>query len=136
MIRKDPQSGGMWSWSANQWREKFGSDSPLQDLRREYVRIRNQGLLADLPPGPASDKDIATREPQMLREQARVDAKREETLERYRNTYGVRVADIRNRKDAALAAAHQAAVEHTRWCRALVVACGEVVKGKPFEECI
>ncbi|HVJ67419.1 MAG TPA: hypothetical protein VM510_05510, partial [Caulifigura sp.] len=55
-----------------------------------------------------SDKEISVREPQMQREQARVDAKREETLERYRTTYGVRIADIRARKEAALAATHQA----------------------------
>lgn len=55
-----------------------------------------------------ADKDITAREPQMLREQARVDAKREETLERYRATYGARIAEIRARKEAALASTHQA----------------------------
>ncbi len=55
-----------------------------------------------------AEKDIAIREPQMLREQARVDAKREETLERYRATYDARIAEIKARKEAALAATHQA----------------------------
>lgn len=83
LLRKDPQSGGMWSWTANQWREKFGSDSPLLDLRREYARIRNQGLLADLPPGPASDRDIATMKEGFPSENA--DG---ETLARWLDAYG------------------------------------------------
>lgn len=55
-----------------------------------------------------AEKDVASREPTMLKEQARVDAKREETLERYRTTYDAKIAEIRSRKEAALTAAHQA----------------------------
>jgi len=55
-----------------------------------------------------AQKDLAAREPVMLREQARVDAKREETLERNRTTYEARIADIRARKEAGLAATQQA----------------------------
>lgn len=59
LLRKDQQSGGVWTWTAAKWRDVFGSDSPLPQMRRDYIRIRNQGLLQDLPPGPASDRDIS-----------------------------------------------------------------------------
>ncbi len=55
-----------------------------------------------------ADKEISTREPQMLREQARVDAKREETLARYQETYAAKLNEIRSRRDSALAETHDA----------------------------
>lgn len=45
--------------SANEWlRSKLGLQNGLSDLRTEYVRLRNSAALKDLPPGPATDKDV------------------------------------------------------------------------------
>jgi hypothetical protein len=46
-------------WLAENAKKITGSEDGYTALRQDYVRIRNQGLLTDLPPGPASDKDIA-----------------------------------------------------------------------------
>lgn len=46
-------------WLAENSKKITGSEDGYTALRQDYVRIRNQGLLSDLPPGPASDKDIA-----------------------------------------------------------------------------
>lgn len=46
-------------WLAENAKRITGSEDGYTALRQDYVRIRNQGLLSDLPPGPASDKDIA-----------------------------------------------------------------------------
>lgn len=46
-------------WLAENAKRVTGSEDGYTALRQDYVRIRNQGLLSDLPPGPASDKDIA-----------------------------------------------------------------------------
>ena len=45
-------------WLAENTKTITGSEDSYSSLRRDYARIRNQGLLSDLPPGPASDKDI------------------------------------------------------------------------------
>ncbi len=46
-------------WLAENAKSVTGYEDAYTALRQDYVRIRNQGLLSDLPPGPASDKDIA-----------------------------------------------------------------------------
>ncbi len=46
-------------WLAENAKRVTGAEDAYTALRQDYVRIRNQGLLSDLPPGPASDKDIA-----------------------------------------------------------------------------
>lgn len=46
-------------WLTENAKRITGSEDGYTALRQDYVRIRNQGLLSDLPPGPASDKDIA-----------------------------------------------------------------------------
>lgn len=54
--------------------EKFASLTGRQDaltaLRKQYVAIKNQAALANLPPGPASDKDIAVVQAAFLPETA------------------------------------------------------------------
>lgn len=45
-------------WLAENSKRILGSEDAYTGMRQEYVRLRNQGLLSDLPPGPASDKDI------------------------------------------------------------------------------
>lgn len=45
-------------WLAENAKRVTGAEDAYTALRQDYVRIRNQGLLSDLPPGPASDKDI------------------------------------------------------------------------------
>ena len=46
-------------WLAENSKRILGSEDAYTGMRQEYVRLRNQGLLSDLPPGPASDKDIS-----------------------------------------------------------------------------
>lgn len=54
-IEKSNLSGGLFS-SATQAIKGLGG-SPDQ-LRLEFARIKNSGVLASLPPGPATDKDV------------------------------------------------------------------------------
>jgi len=51
--------GNPLRWLTENAKRITGSEDAYTALRQDYVRIRNQGLLSDLPPGPASDKDIA-----------------------------------------------------------------------------
>lgn len=46
-------------WLAENAKRITGAEDGYTVLRQNYVRLRNQGLLSDLPPGPASDKDIS-----------------------------------------------------------------------------
>lgn len=45
-------------WLIENSKRITGNENAYTGMRQEYVRLRNQGLLSDLPPGPASDKDI------------------------------------------------------------------------------
>jgi len=56
---KNTVGGRPLRWLAENAKKITGSEDGYTALRQDYVRIRNQGLLSDLPPGPASDKDIA-----------------------------------------------------------------------------
>lgn len=56
--------GGRWgaggSSSAGEWLSRvWGNEDAVSVLKREYTRIASQGVIKLLPPGPASDKDIA-----------------------------------------------------------------------------
>lgn len=56
--------GGSWgsggTSSAGEWLSRaVGNEDAVSALKREYTRMASQGLIKLLPPGPASDKDIA-----------------------------------------------------------------------------
>jgi hypothetical protein len=56
------QLGGSWGAgsSAHEWiKRSLGSEDAVSALKREYTRMASQGVIKLLPPGPASDKDIA-----------------------------------------------------------------------------
>lgn len=45
---------------ASEWlKEATGNQDAMTDLRKEYVRLKNSQAIKMLPPGPATDKDIA-----------------------------------------------------------------------------
>ena len=46
-------------WLAENAKKITGSEDSFTALRQEYVRLRNQGVIADLPPGVATDRDIS-----------------------------------------------------------------------------
>lgn len=54
--------GGSWGAGsgAHEWLKRTtGNEDAVSALKREYTRIAAQGVMKLLPPGPASDKDIA-----------------------------------------------------------------------------
>lgn len=54
--------GNAWGslGSFNEWIKKsMGSQNAVSELRQEYTRLRNSAAISALPPGPATDKDIA-----------------------------------------------------------------------------
>lgn len=57
------QGQGMgWGWMSSAreaWKGAFGSQDPISGLRSEYNQLVNAQAVKNLPPGPASDKDIA-----------------------------------------------------------------------------
>lgn len=59
--RLEKQGGGYGAFStASEWVKKAtGNQDAMTQMRQEYVRLRNNQALKMLPPGPASDKDIA-----------------------------------------------------------------------------
>jgi len=59
MAEQTTVGGKPLRWLTENAKRITGSEDGYTALRQDYVRIRNQGLLSDLPPGPASDKDIA-----------------------------------------------------------------------------
>lgn len=51
-----------WGWASTareSWKGAFGGQDPVSALRAEYSQIVNAQAVKNLPPGPASDKDIA-----------------------------------------------------------------------------
>ena len=50
---------GKFSGISEWMKTATGSQDALTGLRQEYTRIMSQGVVKSLPPGPASDKDIA-----------------------------------------------------------------------------
>lgn len=59
--RLEKQGGGYGAFStASEWlKGATGNQDAITQMRQEYARIRNSQALKMLPPGPASDKDIA-----------------------------------------------------------------------------
>lgn len=56
------QIGTSWgaAGSAAEWLKKAGGmQGGISELRQEYTRLRNSAAVGSLPPGPATDKDIA-----------------------------------------------------------------------------
>lgn len=54
--------GNAWGslGSFSEWIKKsMGSQNAVSELRQEYTRLRNSAAISALPPGPATDKDIA-----------------------------------------------------------------------------
>ena len=54
--------GGSWGMGsgAHEWLKRAtGNEDAVSALKREYTRMASQGVIKLLPPGPASDKDIA-----------------------------------------------------------------------------
>lgn len=57
---KTTDMGYGWMSSAREaWKGAFGGQDPITGLRAEYNLIVNAQAVKNLPPGPASDKDIA-----------------------------------------------------------------------------
>lgn len=59
--RLEKAGGGYGAFSsAGEWlKQQTGSQNYMSQLRNEYTRIRNTSVMSMLPPGSASDKDIA-----------------------------------------------------------------------------
>jgi hypothetical protein len=59
--RLQTQGGGFGGLSrANEWFKKAtGNEDYVSQLRQEFTRLRNSAAVQSLPPGPATDKDIA-----------------------------------------------------------------------------
>lgn len=59
--RLEKQGGGYGAFStASEWlKGATGNQDALTQMRQEYTRIRNTQAIKMLPPGPATDKDIA-----------------------------------------------------------------------------
>lgn len=57
---KGANMGWGWMSSAREaWKGAFGGQDPITGLRSEYQTLVNSQAVKNLPPGPASDKDIA-----------------------------------------------------------------------------
>lgn len=59
--RLEKQGGGYGAFSsASEWfKQATGNQDALTQMRQEYTRLRNTQAIKMLPPGPATDKDIA-----------------------------------------------------------------------------
>ena len=51
--------GGAAGNAAEWWKNALGSQDAVTSVKNEYVRLRNSQAIKSLPPGPATDKDIA-----------------------------------------------------------------------------
>lgn len=58
-LEKDGGGYGVFG-TASEWLKKMtGNQDAMTQMRNEYVRIRNSQVMRSLPPGSASDKDVA-----------------------------------------------------------------------------
>lgn len=57
-IEQEAMKSGVTAKGAELYKSLTGNQDAITQLRQEYTRIRSQGVLKNLPPGPASDKDI------------------------------------------------------------------------------
>lgn len=60
-LRLEKQGGGYGAAAtAAEWiKQATGNQDAMTQMRQEYVRLRNTQAIKNLPPGPATDKDIA-----------------------------------------------------------------------------
>lgn len=49
---------GAFGRAAEWWARTTGTQDAMSQARTEYMRLRNSAALKDLPPGPATDKDV------------------------------------------------------------------------------
>lgn len=49
---------GAFGRAAEWWARTTGTQDAMSSARTEYMRLRNSAALKDLPPGPATDKDV------------------------------------------------------------------------------
>lgn len=57
-LEKEGMSAGVGAKGAELYKSITGNQDAISALRQEYTRIRAQGVMKSLPPGPASDKDV------------------------------------------------------------------------------
>jgi hypothetical protein len=57
-IDKAKPAGGWAGQAGEAWKKAVGGQDVITALRQEYVKLRNQDVIKNLPPGVASDKDI------------------------------------------------------------------------------
>ena len=57
--REEVSAGGVRASVGEFFARATGRTDAISDIRSEYARLRNTQVLKNLPPGPASDKDIA-----------------------------------------------------------------------------
>lgn len=50
---------GVFSTVNGVWNNAFGSQDAVTEARQQYIKLRNSAVINDLPPGTASDRDIA-----------------------------------------------------------------------------
>lgn len=58
-FKKEGRAGGLKTWLYERGKEVAGFDGGISELRREFVRIINQGVINELPPGQATNQDVA-----------------------------------------------------------------------------
>lgn len=57
-IEKAKPASGWAGQAFENWKKGTGTQDSITALKQDYVRLRNQDVLKNLPPGVASDKDI------------------------------------------------------------------------------
>lgn len=57
-LEKEGMAAGVGAKGAELYKSITGNQDAISALRQEYTRIRAQGVMKSLPPGPASDKDV------------------------------------------------------------------------------
>lgn len=58
-IDKEGGGYGAWSNSTDFLKNATGNQNAVSDLRKEYIRLRNNEAIKTLPPGSASDADVS-----------------------------------------------------------------------------
>jgi hypothetical protein len=58
-LEKTDPSSGLYAKGQELYKSATGNQDAITQLRQEYTRLRSKQVLANLPQGPASDKDVA-----------------------------------------------------------------------------
>ena len=58
-LEKSGASGGSWGSWGESFKRFSGGENAITELRQQYTRLRSSQVSKMLPPGTASDKDIA-----------------------------------------------------------------------------